>query len=474
MLGSSAGLAAASAPAPVVDGNLIRDSRTGEEFVPHGVNWPSFEYACRQGWGYSNLGADPATAQAMREWNIDTVRIPLNQDCWLGNDGLPMLPFSSEGYRLAVEDFVIDLTEAGIVVILDLHWSAPPAFAANGLRPMPDSSSKTFWVSVAERFKANPAVMFDLFNEPHSRWNPGSAAWDFALTWRGWAQGGQAATNHPDTEYPFTNPRFRTIGMSELVAAVRSTGASQPIILSGLDYAHDLSRWDEFAPDDSQIIAGFHNYPGKRCNGEACWQSEVAELSTKVPVITTEVGQNDCRSSFLQRYMTWADDYHIGYLAWAWWDLSLPGNVPSCTNFALIEDLAGTPTPDYGSAFREHLISLPTDLPEAKPVPRRKAGLKIGLVQYRQGRLKAVIRLDPDATAPVTASIRLRRASSPGSSVRGQRFRVIRLRLQQKDGAMRLGRTIQRTWTPTMFAVRYRGDERLLPDSLKRRIPGRQ
>ena len=484
LLGILAGAAMAVAPVPLVDGNVIRDARTGKEFVPHGVNWPSFEYACQQGWGYSNLGASPETARAMLDWNIDTVRIPLNQDCWLGEDGMPKaallgpVPLTSDGYRSAVEEFVTDMTDAGIVAILDLHWTAPPGYVADGLRPMPDSRSDELWFSVAERFRANPSVIFDLFNEPHSRWDPnrpksppgsGTGSWDFKLTWEGWVNGGQSATNHADTEYPFTRPRYKTVGMTDLVEAVRSTGATQPIILSGLDYANDLSKWDDFAPDDSQLIAGFHNYPGQRCNNETCWTTEVAELSTQVPVITTEFGQNDCRSNFVRGYMDWADDFHIGYLAWAWWDLELPGGAPSCTNFALLDDLDGTPTPDYGAAYRQHLVSLPPELPDVKQVPKREPRLRITSAWFSKGRLHAVIRLDPDATAPVRASVRLKRSRIRGNPSRNKRLKVVRFGLQPAEGTATASRKIPRLWVPVLIDARYPGDERLLPDQSIRR-----
>ena len=483
-VGIPGGAAATPAPAPIpqVDGNLIRDARTGKEFVPHGVNWPSFEYACQQGWGYANPGANPATAQAMLEWNIDTVRIPLNQDCWLGEDGLPttsLLTLTSGGYRTAVEQFVTDLTDAGIVAILDLHWSAPPGYVANGLRPMPDSRSDEFWVSVAGRFKTNPSVIFDLFNEPHSRWDPnrplppprsGKGGWDFKLTWEGWANGGQSATNHTDMEYPFTHPRYETTGMADLVAKVRSTGASQPIILSGLDYTNDLSGWADFAPGDQQLIAGFHNYPGQRCNNESCWITEVAELSTRVPVITTEIGQNDCRSNFVRNYVDWADDFHIGYLAWAWWDLELPGGSASCTNFALIDDLDGTPTPDYGAAYRQHLLSLPSELPQVKQVPKREPGLRITRASFSRGLLKVVIRIDPNATAPVSTSFRLKRNDARDGRSRVGQTKVVRFKVNPANGIGRFTRPVTGKWFPTVVSTRYPGDARLLADRSVRRI----
>ena len=76
----------AAGPRLKVVGNQIVDSRSGQVFVPRGVNWPSFEYACKDGYGYSNsanrrtVGPDAAGAALIVSWHINTVRIPLNQD----------------------------------------------------------------------------------------------------------------------------------------------------------------------------------------------------------------------------------------------------------------------------------------------------------------------------------------------------------------------------------------------------------
>ena len=54
-----------------------------------GVNRSGLEYACIQGWGFFD-SPHPDTIDiaamiaAMRSWDIDVVRVPLNEDCWLG------------------------------------------------------------------------------------------------------------------------------------------------------------------------------------------------------------------------------------------------------------------------------------------------------------------------------------------------------------------------------------------------------
>ncbi len=463
--------ASAASPDLEVNGNRIRNIATGHEFIPRGVNWPSFEYACVQGWGYSNSGANPETAQAMLDWNINTVRIPLNQDCWLGDDDQPangLLPpyRTAAGYRDAVETFVDDLTGAGLAVILDLHWTGQDGTVADGLRPMADDRSDDFWASAASRFKTNDAVIFDLFNEPHSRWDPAALDWAFLQTWSCWRQGGCEATDQADTDYPVTGAKYTTVGMRSLLAAVRGTGATQPVILSGLDYANDLSEWSERAPADDQLIAGFHNYPGQDCNYAACWVGKIETVAATHPVITSEFGQRNCQSNHIVRYMKWADVRGIGYLAWAWWVLPIEG----CTNYALITDLDGTPTPTYGAPFRAHLEdpATPPDDQEPEIIPalptsaeRENAGLRIKWARVRSGKLKGRVRVRPVAGRPVSLRVEF---------FRNKRKRKISFRINVRKGTGTFRRQLPRRARPQRLVARYPGDKLLMPAKTQFRL----
>lgn len=467
------GSAAAAAPTLRVEGNQIQDAATGTEFIPRGVNWPSFEYACVQGWGYSNQGANPATAQAMLGWGINTVRIPLNQDCWLGDDGQPknslLVPLlTRSGYRAAVESFVDDLTEAGLAVILDLHWTGPQGSVSDGLRPMADDRSDDFWASVAARFRAEPSVIFDVFNEPHSRWNPATQSWAFEQSWDCWANGGCTAPDQPDTDATVSGRTYTTVGMRSLVAAVRGAGATQPIILGGLDYANDLGGWRDAAPADGQLIAGFHNYPGKPCGVQSCWSGEIAALARHVPVLTSELGQNDCQAGFVTRYMDWADRQGIGYLGWAWWDLTETHGAQGCTNFALIEDLDGTPTPGYGTAFKSHLASPLAKDPE--PVVHVASGLAIRTAKVKGGKLRARFLIDPRADG----RLRIRQDASirrPGRKTK--RRRSFKTTVPIDAARSRVTMTVRKGWKAERLFVSYAGNELILPGKTTKRLKGK-
>jgi endoglucanase len=346
--------AAAATPRVEVKGKHLVDTRNGQAFVPRGVNWPSFEYACFYGYAYSDEG-DPSTtpptaasAAQIASWHINTVRVPLNEACWLGLDGQPAYG-DVEGYRSAVRAWVSKLHHAGLVVILDLHWSAPSGVGAEGQRAMADERSPDFWTSVATTFKSDRSIIFDLFNEPYSRYDDNGQL-VFDLTWDCWASGGCSAPAVNDGQ-PLDGSTYTTVGMADLVEAVRSTGAKQPIMLAGRDYANDLGEWLANRPSDGQLVASFHNYKGQTCHTVSCWNRTIAPVARRVPVVTGEFGEKDCSAAHVNRYMSWADKRGIGYLAWAWWVLRKKG----CKELTVLADTSGTPKAPNGTALKAHL-----------------------------------------------------------------------------------------------------------------------
>ncbi|GAB3201083.1 hypothetical protein GCM10027062_22240 [Nocardioides hungaricus] len=324
------GGAETGAPQPVVDGNRIVDARSGREFVPRGVNWSSFEYACAQGWGYSALdnlvARDPYSAEArtIAKWGANTVRLPLNQDCWLGTRGAPVSDQyeerTVEGYREEVAKFVTALNEEGIVVILDLQSRKRIGQPEFGNLAMPDSESIAFWTSLAGAYAGNPSVMFDAFNEPYSRYNASGTRFLFDLTWKCWRDGGCEAPFVDDQTASAGQVTFPVQGMAAIVSAIRTAGAEQPVLLGGLDYANDLSHWLEFAPDDDQLIAAFHSYDFKKCSTKDCWEGTLGRLADSVPVLTSELGSEKPRQGYVGRYLDWADSRNLGVLFWVWAD----------------------------------------------------------------------------------------------------------------------------------------------------------
>jgi len=292
-----------------------------------GVNRSGTEYACVQGWGIFDGPNDATSIAAMAAWHINAVRIPLNEDCWLDINGINPA-YAGAAYRSAVQAYVNLLHERGLYAILDLHWTAAGAMKATGQQVMPDADhSPAFWSSVASSFKSDPAVLFDLYNEPHD------------VSWSCWLNG-------------CNSPGWNTAGMQTLVNAIRSTGATQPIMIGGLAWANDLSGWLASEPSDPAraLVASFHNYSFNECT-PSCWDSTIATLAAQVPVVTGELGENDCAHNYIDQYMSWADAHGISYVGWTW-------DTWGCSDGpALISDYTGTPTA-FGVGFRDHLAGL--------------------------------------------------------------------------------------------------------------------
>src|SRR4051794_6364775 len=133
-----------------------------------GVNRSGTEYACAQGWGIFDGPSDPASVAAIAKWHPNAVRIPLNEACWLTLKG-QLTPYKAAytgmNYRRAIVRYVRLLHAHGMYAVLELHWNGTRNTFANWSHPMPDAAdSPKFWTSVAETFRNDRAVIFDLFN----------------------------------------------------------------------------------------------------------------------------------------------------------------------------------------------------------------------------------------------------------------------------------------------------------------------
>ena len=96
-----------------------------------------------------------------------------------------------------------------------------------------------------------------------------------------------------------------------------------------------------------------------------CWDGAPAALAATLPIVVTEIGQNDCTGAFVSPLMQWLDDHGIGYLAWSWnaWRrLHAPRRTPSQDAgrpWPLMHELpGGTPNGGYAQTFHDHLAAL--------------------------------------------------------------------------------------------------------------------
>ena len=294
-----------------------------------------------EGWGIFDHGPNNSSlVKDLKSWNSNSVRVPLNEDCWLGISGIKP-QYSGANYQNAIYNYVKMFTDAGMVVILDLHYTAAGSSKATGEQPMPDMDhALDFWRSCATKFSQNDKVILELFNEPF----PDKGQWNTEQGWKCWRDGGSACNGL----------NFQAAGMQTLLNTVRSTGAKNVILLGGLAWSNSLAQWMQYLPKDplNNTAAAWHGYNFQKCNNEECWASYVGKVKAEYPVVSTEFGENDCAGEYVTGLMKWMDSVGMSYIAWAFntWDCdSGPALISSYDN-------GGTPT-GYGVAVKNHYTS---------------------------------------------------------------------------------------------------------------------
>lgn len=328
----SGGDADAAPPHLHVVGNRIHDG-SDQPVLLLGVNRSGSEYACVQNFGFFDGPTDDASINAITSWSANVVRVPLNEDCWLAINGAPA-QYSGAAYKTAIGDYVDRLLAHGLYVILELHWSAPGGTLATQQVAMPDADhSVAFWSDVAATFADRGNVVFELFNEPFPDDNQ-----DTDAAWTCWQNGGTC----PGITY-------QAAGMQDLVTAVRQAGAHNLVLLGGVEYSNSLSKWTEHAPTDpdKNIAAAWHVYNFNGCSTTSCYDTTAGVVAQTYPIVTTEIGEDDCSGSFITTLMTWLDGKKQSYLGWVWdtWGGCL----------VLIDDYSGTAAGTYGTTFKTHI-----------------------------------------------------------------------------------------------------------------------
>jgi len=322
-----------------VAGDKLVD-QDGESIRLVGVNFSGAQYACAEGLGFFDAPATDATIAALKSWGINAVRLPLNESCWLGVNGVENA-LGGANYQRTIGDWVEKLNNNGFYVIVDQHHSHNGNEKAVGQQEMANREhANDYWKSVAAYFKDSPAVLFDLYNEPHPDDNR-----DTTAAWTCVRDGGDCR-----------GVGFVAAGMQEMLTAVRSTGAKNPVLIAGPQYAGTLDRWMEFKPTDpvNQLVASVHIYGrplGSPYDNPAQWDAEIAPVAAHVPVVIGEMGDSDCSHRFIDILMPWADAHGLSYFGWAWM-------TSSCADEpALITSYDGTPTA-YGVGYRNHVRAL--------------------------------------------------------------------------------------------------------------------
>ena len=210
---------------------------------------------------------------AIGRWKANVVRLPVRENFWFGRGPWQKPGDDGMAYRKIVDAVIADAAARGAYVALDLHCFGDPM-----------DEHVAFWKDAATRYKNHPAVLFELFNEPHD------------ISWKLWRDGGNL--EDPKSRRNDENPAENKIpltgetspGMQGLLDAVRGTGATNLVIAGGLDWGYDLSGiLDGYALKERAggrgIMYSSHVYPWK-----TDWRRHTLAAAEKYPVFIGEVG----------------------------------------------------------------------------------------------------------------------------------------------------------------------------------------
>jgi hypothetical protein len=230
-------------------------------------------------------------------------------------------------------------------VVLDLHWSDSNQFGKNnGQHEMPDDHSTSFWNDVATRYKNNSAVVFDLYNEPHS------------ITWSVWRDGGTLTEN---------GISYHTPGMQGLLNTIRKTVANNVVFAEGKQFGQDLSnitKGSALTDSSSGHGVGYeaHLYP-IAAEDNAGRDNVVAATAAKYPLFVGEWGTTlngdqftgtpkPDAATWTKNMLNWLDQHKYAWTAWSLHPKTSP---------VLISDWNYTPTSYYGQFVHDYLVNHP-------------------------------------------------------------------------------------------------------------------
>jgi endoglucanase len=285
-------------------GNRIINSTTGVPVLLRGVNRSGLEYSDPDEQGFLS-GASLSRAEIQfitQDWRCNIIRLPFNQDFALRGHGR-----TADEYQQALDQVIYWASLFGAYTLLDLQWlDAERIYGGNRnfVAPLPNMESLNLWSTLARRYKDEPAVLYDLFNEPHDRL--------------------------PDDPYPLNKPDGTTYPASQmkvtmnewqpwarkLTEAIRNENPDALIFIAGTNWAYDLRGMP--IEDLDNVVYSTHIYPNKGSD----WDKVFGDLSESFPVFAGELGgtASPAELNYVRRLLDYLQRREIGFAAWSWFD----------------------------------------------------------------------------------------------------------------------------------------------------------
>jgi endoglucanase len=289
-------------PRPTTSGNQIVNAGTGAPVILRGINRSGFEYSGPDEQGFlSGASISRAEIQAIvQDWGSNIIRLPLNQDfVFRGRGGR-----SGDEYLAAIDQIISWAAMFGAYTLLDLQWlDADRIYGGdrNFVAPLPNMQSIDLWTLLARRYRDEPAVLYDIFNEPHDR-----------LANDPYPLNKEDGTQYPPDQFAVTMAEWQPWAR-KLVLAIRAENPDALVFVGGTNWAYDLRG---MPLDLTNIVYSTHVYPSKGSN----WDEAFGNLSGSVPVFAGELGGSDGDLTFGRDLIAYLEQHGIGWTAWSWFN----------------------------------------------------------------------------------------------------------------------------------------------------------
>ena len=285
-------------------GNRIVNAATGTPVLLRGLNRSGLEYSDPDEQGFlSGAGICRAEVQTIvKDWGCNIVRLPFNQDFVLrGRNGL-----SSEQYQQALDQVISWNAMFGAYTLLDLQWlDAQQIYGGdrNFVAPLPNVKSIALWTTLAARYTDEPAVLYDIFTEPHDR-----------LPNDPYPLNKEDGTTYPSGQFAVTMAMWQQWAR-QLARAIRGQNPRSLIFISGVNWAYDLNG---MPIDLANIVYSSHVYSNKGTD----WANAFGNLAETVPVFVGEFGGEDTPDDldFVSKLVAYLQARDIGWAAWSWFN----------------------------------------------------------------------------------------------------------------------------------------------------------
>jgi endoglucanase len=261
-----------------VEGNKILDS-SGKEIQLKGVNIADPEHLNVKNWERPNVSAESVITRAVKEFNANVIRIPVLPE----TDGYTGWTKDPETYfKKHLDPAVQTALSLGAYAIVDLHY------VVNYLGK--EKVTFDFWKYIAPRYKDNPYVIYEIFNEPI---NPDD--WD---TW------------------------YESIA-KPTVDIVREF-APENIIIVGSPYWSSHPQGALLRPiEGKNIVYTAHIYANQVEGGRWSYNRDRYEaVLEKYPLFITEWGferygiEGGTQRDYGETIMKWMEEHKISWTAW--------------------------------------------------------------------------------------------------------------------------------------------------------------